>query len=127
MWNECTRGDFTLVTNALAREYMRHEVVKQCQGIDDASDGMLDDNEELNCDQVADDDTLAESTSESMHVASETTGLLINSRDAVSTSGSDTVSGSEPLVSAVPIASTMNQDDEWQPARKVKGSGNNKR
>lgn len=25
MWRECSAGDFTLATNALAREYVRHE------------------------------------------------------------------------------------------------------
>ena len=25
MWRQCGEGDFTLVTNALAREYVRHE------------------------------------------------------------------------------------------------------
>ena len=25
MWRECSAGDFTIATNALAREYVRHE------------------------------------------------------------------------------------------------------
>jgi hypothetical protein len=25
MWRECSTGDFTIATNALAREYVRHE------------------------------------------------------------------------------------------------------
>ena len=25
MWRECCTGDFTIATNALAREYVRHE------------------------------------------------------------------------------------------------------
>ena len=33
MWNQCVTGDFTLVTNALAREYTRSEIINQCQGM----------------------------------------------------------------------------------------------
>ena len=34
MWRQCGEGDFTLVTNALAREYVRHEVVRRSQGLE---------------------------------------------------------------------------------------------
>ncbi|CAM6001887.1 unnamed protein product [Sphagnum balticum] len=47
MWAQCCRGDYTLVTNALAREYCRAEVMQQCQGIDQSGDiegGDSDDN-----------------------------------------------------------------------------------
>ena len=33
MWRRCGEGDFTLVTNALAREYVRHETLARSQGI----------------------------------------------------------------------------------------------
>ena len=46
MWNECVVGNFNLVTNALAREYQRSEVLEQCQGVDQSGDDMLDDDED---------------------------------------------------------------------------------
>jgi hypothetical protein len=44
MWRQCVSGDFTLVTNALANEYVRHEVVSRSEGLDngDADDGSDD-------------------------------------------------------------------------------------
>lgn len=44
MWRECSAGDFTLSTNALAREYMRHEVVSRSQGLE-AGDAIDSDDE----------------------------------------------------------------------------------
>jgi len=38
MWRQCSIGDFSLVTNALAREYARHEVLNQSQGMEMDSD-----------------------------------------------------------------------------------------
>mmetsp|Transcript_8090 Transcript_8090/g.8240 ORF Transcript_8090/g.8240 Transcript_8090/m.8240 type:complete len:192 (-) Transcript_8090:76-651(-) len=38
MWRQCSQGDFTLVTNALGREYARHEVLNQSRGMDMGSD-----------------------------------------------------------------------------------------
>eukprot|EP01036_Dinobryon_divergens_P031185 gene31185-40544_t len=52
MWRQCSVGDFTLVHNALAREYVRHEaeILNNSQGVTadgDADDEMMDDvNEE---------------------------------------------------------------------------------
>ena len=46
MWNQCIRGDFTLVTNALAREYARSEIINQCQGIDQSGDDDMSDTSE---------------------------------------------------------------------------------
>lgn len=43
MWSQCIAGDFTLVTNALAREYARSEVINQCQGIDQSGDDEMSD------------------------------------------------------------------------------------
>jgi len=36
MWRQCLEGDYTLVTNALAREYARHrhETLANSQGVD---------------------------------------------------------------------------------------------
>ena len=34
MWRECGEGNFTLANNALAREYVRHEVVSRSQGVE---------------------------------------------------------------------------------------------
>ena len=45
MWRECSAGDFTLSTNALAREYMRHEVVSRSQGLE-AGDAIDSDDED---------------------------------------------------------------------------------
>ena len=33
MWRQCGDGDFNLVTNALAREFVRHETLSRSQGI----------------------------------------------------------------------------------------------
>lgn len=38
MWRQCSIGNFALATNALAREYARHEVLHQSQGMDMESD-----------------------------------------------------------------------------------------
>ena len=43
MWGQCVTGDFTLVTNALAREYARSEVLDKCQGIDQSGDDEMSD------------------------------------------------------------------------------------
>ena len=50
MWRQCCAGDFTIATNALAREYVRHEMVSKSEGVvsgdvDDGSDE--DDNEAM--------------------------------------------------------------------------------
>ena len=47
MWRQCIIGDFTLVTNALAKEYVRHEMVSKSEGLtggDAADDSDNDDN-----------------------------------------------------------------------------------
>lgn len=48
MWRECCSGEFNLVHNALAREYVRHEVevIGRSQGI--GADGDADDDDEEN-------------------------------------------------------------------------------
>lgn len=46
MWRQCLAGDFTLVHNALAREYVRHEVVTRSQGLDNGDIDEDSDNEE---------------------------------------------------------------------------------
>jgi len=45
MWRQCEGGDFTLVTNALAREYCRHEVKALEKSIEMTEDDELDENE----------------------------------------------------------------------------------
>mmetsp|Transcript_20536 Transcript_20536/g.28303 ORF Transcript_20536/g.28303 Transcript_20536/m.28303 type:complete len:228 (+) Transcript_20536:49-732(+) len=47
MFRQCCEGDFTLVHNSLAREYVRHEheVLQQSQGL--CEDGDVDDNEDI--------------------------------------------------------------------------------
>lgn len=47
MWRECITGNTNLVTNALSREYVRHEMVSRSEGLaggdaDDGSDGEED-------------------------------------------------------------------------------------
>lgn len=47
MWRECVAGNTNLVTNALSREYVRHEMVSRSEGLaggdaDDGSDGEED-------------------------------------------------------------------------------------
>ena len=44
MWRECGEGNFTLVTNALAREYTRHDVMSKSQGLETGD--CIDDEEE---------------------------------------------------------------------------------
>ncbi len=51
MWRKCCNGDFTMVTDVLAREYVRHEMVSKSQGLaggdaDSDDEGGLDDNGE---------------------------------------------------------------------------------
>jgi pre-rRNA-processing protein TSR2 len=48
MWRQCMEGNYTLVTDILAKEYVRHEMVSRSQGlvsgdIDDHSDDGMDD------------------------------------------------------------------------------------
>ena len=40
MWRECCEGNFTMVTDILAKEYVRHEMVSKSQGL---SNGDADD------------------------------------------------------------------------------------
>jgi hypothetical protein len=47
MWRQCCEGDFTLVTNALSREFQRHEVLSQCQGISNTGDVMENDEDDV--------------------------------------------------------------------------------
>jgi coenzyme F420-reducing hydrogenase delta subunit len=47
MWRQCLDGNYTMVTDILAKEYMRHEVITQSQGLSagDIDDGESDDEE----------------------------------------------------------------------------------
>jgi len=45
MYRQCGEGDFTLAVNALAREYVRHEMVSRSQGLE-GGDAMDEDDEE---------------------------------------------------------------------------------
>ena len=49
LWHECGEGNFTIATNALAREYERHErqVLARSQGIDNGDEVDSDDDEEV--------------------------------------------------------------------------------
>ena len=62
MWTNACRGDFTLITNALAREYMHSEVVAQCQGVDQSGDVI--DEEDDDMDEEDDDGGGGEGSSE---------------------------------------------------------------
>lgn len=55
MWRQCGEGDFTLVTNTLAREFVRHETLQRCQGINESGDAM-DSGDEDDVDGMIDDD-----------------------------------------------------------------------
>jgi pre-rRNA-processing protein TSR2 len=50
MWGKCCAGDFTMVTDVLAREYVRHEMVSKSQGLSggdaDSDDEEVGDNGE---------------------------------------------------------------------------------
>jgi pre-rRNA-processing protein TSR2 len=46
MWAQCGEGDYTLVTNALAREYARHETLSKCQGMEGGDECDSDDDGE---------------------------------------------------------------------------------
>eukprot|EP01039_Chlorochromonas_danica_P009744 gene9744-10778_t len=48
MWRQCCEGDMSMVTNILAKEYVRHEMVTKSQGLEggDAIDEDDDDNDE---------------------------------------------------------------------------------
>ncbi len=59
MWRQCIVGDFTLVTNSLAREFVRHESLAQCKGISATGDAMDSDDDE-DVEEGADLDTIAE-------------------------------------------------------------------
>ena len=67
MWRECGQGNFNLVTNALSREFQRHEVLSRSQGIDNTGDMMDSDEEdevtagnEAVLQAIAEDDTMDE-------------------------------------------------------------------
>lgn len=59
MFNQCYCGDFTLVTETLRKEHLRHEVVKKSQGLSATGDNMESDDED-------DADQLNENQSEVM-------------------------------------------------------------
>lgn len=76
MWRECCSGSFTLVENALAREFMRHDMITKSEGleggdIDDGSDdgvgGKLPpvDEDDLGEDEAVDEDGGMEVANES--------------------------------------------------------------
>jgi hypothetical protein len=46
MWGQVGEGDFTLVTNALATEFARHETISKCRGIEGGDECDSDDEEE---------------------------------------------------------------------------------
>lgn len=46
MWRQCCAGDFTLATNALAREFVRHETLSKCQGLGPSGDVIDSDDDE---------------------------------------------------------------------------------
>lgn len=49
MWRDCCNGDFTLVTNILAKEFVRHEMISKSQGLD--SGDVVDDDDEMDANQ----------------------------------------------------------------------------
>eukprot|EP01041_Mallomonas_annulata_P009795 gene9795-20383_t len=58
MWRQCGVGDFSLVTNALAREFSRHEVLSRSQGMvaDGDSDSDDDETEDMDSTMMTTDD-----------------------------------------------------------------------
>jgi len=68
MWGNACRGDFTLITNALAREYTHSEVAAQCQGVDQSGD-VIDDMDEEDDDD--DDDGGGDEQSERINLPAD--------------------------------------------------------
>eukprot|EP01031_Cornospumella_fuschlensis_P028463 gene28463-34360_t len=46
MWRQCCAGDFSTVSNVLAKEYVRHEMVTKSQGLDTGGDIIEEDDDE---------------------------------------------------------------------------------
>lgn len=97
MWRECIVGNTNIVTNALSREYVRHEMVSRSEGLDhgDADDGS-DDGEENGAEEE-----LNEAVRQ--HLAAVAEG----EEEMNETSG-------EPAAEPAPMAEPVKDPDGWE-------------
>lgn len=123
MWEDACRGDFTLITNALAREYMHSEVAAQCQGVDQSGD-MIDDEEDGDMDeeddQLADQNEMAGSSIASSSFGVPTTG---SSSTIVNTATLPTISETGE---SNEMMTTEDGVEAWEEVGKKKGVSRNK-
>ena len=117
MWNQCCSGDFTLVTNALAREYNRHMVVSQCQGIDQSGDDTMDSDSEGGEEEEED------GGEEGGVVMSGTLNeAIVEMEEVVMETGANvsTVAPAFPQ-SAATVDSSLVEDSSWESVQRGKG------
>jgi hypothetical protein len=118
MWRQCSVGDFTLVHNALAREYVRHEaeILNNSQGVTadgDADDEMMDDvNEE---DDTAMED---EDNADINDVADAAVDVDMNQVSAEFVSNTSVFQSVENNIAS----SCIQDDDGWETVQKGKNA-----
>lgn len=104
MWRQCTTGDFTLVHNALAREFVRNEaeILGNSQGL--TADGDVDDGEDM--DEENDNNV----GTNNLEIISEEVDAAITSED-------------QPVVDSIGETNTMPiEDDGWETVHRGKSS-----
>lgn len=101
MWRQCITGNTDLVTNALSREYVRHEMVSRSEGLDtgDADDGS--DDGEVNDSELALQEALA-------------SGLSAEGLAAIPESGMDTEGGEDESLPMEPEPVPVRDPDGWE-------------
>jgi pre-rRNA-processing protein TSR2 len=111
MWRECIVGDTNLVTNALSREYVRHEMVSRSEGLDtgDADDGS--DDGEMNDSE--------EALKEALKQGLSAEGLSLA---AIPESGMDTEDAEEE-----PVPEPVKDPDGWETVARGKKTTSKKK
>jgi hypothetical protein len=113
MWNQCCKGDFTLVTNALAREYERSEILQQCQGIDQSGD-------KIDSDDGDDDDEVSNSNS-NMLTEEENCNNQYNINNE---SSSSNLNHNQAILNSGIEMEVIMEDSNWQPVTRSKSKRN---
>lgn len=76
MWRKCCSGDFTMVTDVLAREYVRHEMVTKSQGLAGGDADSDDDGEDNGAALMADALETIQDEENTMHEEEEAPPLV---------------------------------------------------
>ena len=126
MWRQCSVGDFTLVHNALAREYVRHEaeVLNNSQGVTadgDADDEMMDEDGNEDEDEVMEDEDNVDSRTEPIRSDADVPRTALDvDMNQVAVEIDTNTSVFQSIESN--ISSSIMQDDGWETVQKGKNA-----